>query len=51
MSVEHLWPMVRSPKALEIVIEELEEEPGLVLYTCSTGRSPKPWRIIASTAR
>ncbi len=31
--VEHLWPMVRSPRALEIVIEELEEEPGLVLYT------------------
>lgn len=31
--VEHLWPMVRSPRALETVLEELEEEPGLVLYT------------------
>lgn len=31
--VEHLWPMVRSPRALETVIEELEEAPGLVLYT------------------
>ncbi len=31
--VEHLWPMVRSPKALEVVFEDLESEPGLVLYT------------------
>lgn len=31
--VEHLWPMVRSPRALETVLEELDEEPGLVLYT------------------
>ncbi len=31
--VEHLWPMVRSPRALEIVIEEIEAEPGLILYT------------------
>lgn len=31
--VEHLWPMVRSPRALETVLEELDAEPGLVLYT------------------
>ncbi len=31
--VEHLWPMVRSERALQTVIEELEAEPGLVLYT------------------
>jgi len=31
--VEHLWPMVRTPTALDIVIEELKAEPGLVFYT------------------
>lgn len=31
--VEHLWPMVRSARALQTVIEELEAEPGLVMYT------------------
>lgn len=31
--VEHLWPMVRSARALQTVLEELEEEPGLVFYT------------------
>lgn len=31
--VEHLWPMVRSERALQTVIEELESEPGLVMYT------------------
>jgi regulator of PEP synthase PpsR (kinase-PPPase family) len=31
--VEHLWPMVRSERALQTVIEELEAEPGLVMYT------------------
>lgn len=31
--IEHTWPMVRSERALDTVLEELEEEPGLVLYT------------------
>lgn len=31
--IEHLWPMVRSPRALETVLDELDDEPGLVLYT------------------
>jgi len=31
--VEHLWPMVRSRRALEIVLEDVEVDPGLVLYT------------------
>ncbi len=31
--VEHLWPMVRSKRALDIVLEDLASEPGLVFYT------------------
>ncbi len=31
--VEHLYPMVRSQKQLERVLSEIEEAPGLVLYT------------------
>ena len=31
--VEHLWPMVRTERALETVLEELEEQPGLVMFT------------------
>lgn len=31
--VEHAWPMVRTERALETVLEELASEPGLVLYT------------------
>ncbi len=31
--VEHIWPMVRTERALETVLEELEEQPGLVMFT------------------
>ncbi len=31
--VEHLWPMVRSKRALETVFEDIAEEPGLVFYS------------------
>ncbi|MGE0735832.1 MAG: pyruvate, water dikinase regulatory protein [Alphaproteobacteria bacterium] len=31
--VEHVWPMVRSKRALQTVFEELEAAPGLILYT------------------
>lgn len=31
--VEHAWPMVRTERALDTVLEELATEPGLVLYT------------------
>lgn len=31
--VEHAWPMVRTHRALDTVLEELAAEPGLVLYT------------------
>ena len=31
--VEHLWPMVRSRRALEIALEDLEQEPGIVFYS------------------
>ncbi len=30
---EHLWPMVRTPAALQIVMEAIAETPGMVLYT------------------
>ncbi len=30
---EQHWPMVRSKRALDIVIEDIESEPGLVFYT------------------
>lgn len=31
--VEHLWPMVRSRRALDIALEDVERRPGLVFYT------------------
>jgi hypothetical protein len=31
--VEHLWPMVRSRRALETALEDVEQEPGIVFYT------------------
>jgi regulator of PEP synthase PpsR (kinase-PPPase family) len=31
--VEHLWPMVRSRRALETVLEDLAKKPGIVFYT------------------
>jgi regulator of PEP synthase PpsR (kinase-PPPase family) len=32
-AIEHMHPMVRTPKQLEVVVAELEEQPGIVLYT------------------
>jgi regulator of PEP synthase PpsR (kinase-PPPase family) len=32
-AVEHVYPLVRSPKQLERVIDEIAESPGIVLYT------------------
>ncbi|HEY0442485.1 MAG TPA: pyruvate, water dikinase regulatory protein [Xanthobacteraceae bacterium] len=32
-AVEHVYPLVRSPKQLERVIDQIEESPGIVLYT------------------
>jgi regulator of PEP synthase PpsR (kinase-PPPase family) len=31
--IEHIYPLVRSPKQLDRVIREIEESPGIVLYT------------------
>ena len=31
--VEHVWPMVRTERALETVLEDLAENPGLVMFT------------------
>lgn len=31
--VEHLWPMVRSRRALETALEDLGHEPGIVFYS------------------
>ncbi|MGA6995631.1 MAG: kinase/pyrophosphorylase, partial [Pseudolabrys sp.] len=31
--VEHLYPMVRSKKQLDLALAEITESPGLVLYT------------------
>ena len=31
--VEHLYPMVRSKKQLDLALAEINESPGLVLYT------------------
>jgi regulator of PEP synthase PpsR (kinase-PPPase family) len=31
--VEHVYPLVRSSKQLDRVLKEIEEEPGIVLYT------------------
>ena len=31
--VEHFWPMARTPKAMDLVLEELSENPGPVIFT------------------
>jgi regulator of PEP synthase PpsR (kinase-PPPase family) len=31
--VEHVYPLVRTQKQLERVLAEIEESPGIVLYT------------------
>jgi hypothetical protein len=31
--VEHVWPMVRSRRALDIALEDIERHPGIVFYT------------------
>ncbi|HZS65436.1 MAG TPA: pyruvate, water dikinase regulatory protein [Xanthobacteraceae bacterium] len=33
MPVEHIYPLVRTPKQLDAVLAEIEESPGIVLYT------------------
>lgn len=30
---KHLWPMVRTPRQMEHLIEDIKENPGLVMYT------------------
>jgi len=30
---KHYWPMIRSPKQMQRVMEDIAERPGLVLYT------------------
>ncbi|MDA0785937.1 MAG: kinase/pyrophosphorylase [Proteobacteria bacterium] len=32
-SIEHFWPMARTPKAMELVLEEIGENPGPVIFT------------------
>ncbi|MDE0779233.1 MAG: kinase/pyrophosphorylase [Alphaproteobacteria bacterium] len=31
--VEHSWPMARTPKAMDLVLEEISENPGPVIFT------------------
>jgi len=31
--VEHMWPMARTPRAMERVIEDIKANPGIVVYT------------------
>ena len=33
MPVEHMHPLIRTPKQLDRVLAEIEESPGIVLYT------------------
>ena len=33
MPVEHVYPLVRTQKQLDRVLAEIEESPGIVLYT------------------
>ena len=32
-AVEHVYPLVRSQKQLDRVLDEIEESPGIVLFT------------------
>lgn len=31
--VEHFWPMARTPKAMDLVLDEISEKPGPVIFT------------------
>ncbi|MBO6782876.1 MAG: kinase/pyrophosphorylase [Alphaproteobacteria bacterium] len=31
--IEHFWPMARTPKAMDLVLEEISENPGPVIFT------------------
>ena len=54
-SIEHIYPLIRTDKQLMKVFEEIEEEPGIVLYTVvdqalarrSTSAAPR-WACPAS---
>ena len=35
--IEHLWSMVRNERQMELIIEDIEEHPGFVLYTLVDG--------------
>lgn len=32
-AIEHMYPLIRTERQLEMVFEEIDEEPGIVLYT------------------
>jgi regulator of PEP synthase PpsR (kinase-PPPase family) len=32
-AIEHIYPLIRTPKQIEKVLEEIEAEPGIILYT------------------
>ncbi len=33
MPIEHVYPMIRNQKQLQAVVEEIDRQPGIVLYT------------------
>ncbi len=39
LPVEHVHPLVRTQKQLDRVLAEIEESPGIVLYTLLAGES------------
>ena len=49
MPVEHVHPLVRTQKQLDRVLTEIEEMPGIVLYTCRI--DPQGWRSTYAQCR
>ena len=47
--VEHVYPLVRSQKQLDRVLDEIEEAPGIVLFTLAgEGSGRRGWKPSAS---
>ena len=44
MPIEHMHPLVRTQKQLDRILVDVEESPGIVLYTLLEENSSSGWR-------
>ena len=54
-AIEHIYPLIRTEKQLTKVFEDIEEEPGIILYTvvdqklaAASTSAARPWACPAS---